>query len=217
MSAEQQPVVGAVDPFVAAELPGLELWELESEGGDGPTAPEVRRRLRDLAGRWSGAKAIALRGQPVPQAYRVLLRQLGVDPDTTRSPIEDAILGRLQHGGFRTQGRVADAMLLAVVETSVPVAVLDAEKVVGELELRAARAGEQLGEGPLADDLVPGRLVLADDRGPFAELFGPPLPERLPTRASTRVRLCAVRAPGVPVLHVEEALWIAADVLAIPR
>ena len=214
---EPQPTIAAVDPFVAAELPGLELWELECEGGDGRTAPEVRQRLRTLASRWNGARAIALRSQPVPQAYRVLLRQLGVDPDTTRSPIEQAIVGRLWHGGFETRGRVADAALLAVVETNVPVLILDAEGVSGELELRAARPDERLGDGPLASDLPLGRLVLSDDRGPFAVLFGEPLADRLPTAGTTRVRLCAIRAPGVPVVHVEEALWIAADVLSIPR
>lgn len=217
MTVDPEPVLAAVDPVVAAELPGLELWELRCEGGDGRTAREVRGRLRDLAGRWSGARAIALRSQPVPHAYRVLLRQLGVDPDETRSPIEQAVLDRLWHGGFKTAGRVADAELLAVVETGVPVLVLDADLVAGELELRTARPGERLGEGELASDLPLGRVVLCDDRGPLAPLFGAAVPDRRATAETVRCRLAATRAPGVPIVHVEEALWTAADAVAIPR
>lgn len=217
MAADPEPVAVAVDPFVAAELPGLELWELTCDGGDGRSAPEVRRRLREMAGRWTGAQAIQLRSRPVPQAYRVLLRQLGVDPDEHRSPIEQAILTRLEHGGFPSRGRVADAWLLAVVETGVPVVILDADRVAGELELRAARDGERLGDGPLASDLPLGRLVLADDRGPLAVLFGEPAPDRVATKETTRCRVLAVRAPDVPWVHVEEALWTAAEALAIPR
>lgn len=213
MSPEAEPARGAVDGDVAAELPGLEPWTLVCAGSDGRTPPEIRGRLRDLSSRWSGARAVALRTQPVPHAYRVLFRHLGQDPDETRTPIEQVVMDRLRHGGLQSHGRIADAELLAVLETGVPVVAFDADLVQGEIALRPAADGERLGEGELAGDLSPGRLVLADERGPLAVLFGRAAANRLPTRATTRVHLCAVRAPGVPELHVEEALWTAAEVL----
>ncbi|HYF26159.1 MAG TPA: hypothetical protein VD931_10515 [Baekduia sp.] len=214
---EPEPARAPVDPDVAAELPGLELWTLEAEGGDGRAAKEIRRRLRDLSSRWTGARAVALRSQAVTGAYLVAFRQLGLDPDETRTPAEEAVAERLQHGGFPSRGRIADAVLLAVAETGVAVWAVDAARVSGELELRPARDGERLGEGPLAPDLPRGRLVVADAAGPLAVVFGPPAPDRAPGKATTRCLLFAVRVAGVPELHVEEALWIAADALVPGR
>lgn len=212
-ATEPQAVRADVDPEVRTELPGLELWTLRLPGGDGRTPRGVRTRLELLAGRVNGAEAIALRARPVPQAYRVLFRQLGVDPDTDRPPGEQAIVDRLMHGGYRTRGCVDDGILLAVVETGVPVWMLDADLVQGDLTVRPARDDERLGTGEYANDIPAGRLVVSDSAGPVAVLFGDPLRERLPTRRSRSALLFAVRAPGVPVLHVEEALWTAAEAL----
>jgi hypothetical protein len=47
-----------------------------------------------------------------------------------------------------------------------------------------------------------------------AVLFGDVAPSRRPDRATTRLRLFAVAVPGVPALHVEEALFGCADALS---
>ena len=56
--------------------------------------------------------------------------------------------------------------------------------------------------------------MLADDAGPLAELFGELAPGAGPGRRTVRLRLVAVRIPGVPSIHVEEALWTCQESLA---
>ena len=52
----------------------------------------------------------------------------------------------------RSRGPLDDALLVALVETGVPVWALDAARLDGPLGLRGARAGERLGEGEYAAD-----------------------------------------------------------------
>jgi DNA/RNA-binding domain of Phe-tRNA-synthetase-like protein len=152
---------------------------------------------------------VALRGEPVPHAYRVFFRSVGLDPDVTRTPIEAAVLDRLMEGGFRSEGRIEDALLVALVETGVPVWALDDERLDGPLGIRTARDLERVGEGALAPGARPGGLVVADAERPVAELFGTPAPSHGAGRATTRMRLFTVLVPGVPAIYAEEALWIA--------
>ena len=44
----------------------------------------------------------------------------------------------------------------------------------------------------------------------MAVLFGRMSDHHLPGPATTRLRLVAVQVPGVPEVHVDEALWLAA-------
>ena len=207
------PSLGWIDPAIAEELPKLRLWELRVQARDRSSSPELRDRLRLLSDRFHGARAIAMRREPVPHAYRVLFRHIGIDPDDDRTPVEAAALARLKHGGFRSAGVLADALLLAVVETGVPVWALDDDRVEGGLGIRPAAPGERRGRGELAPDLAPGRLVVADDGGPVAELFGEIAPEHAPGPGTTAMRLFSVQAPGVPAVHVEEALWTCREAL----
>jgi DNA/RNA-binding domain of Phe-tRNA-synthetase-like protein len=198
-----------VDAAVEAKFPGLGLWGTTVAGGVGRTPREIRGRLERLADRIGGAEAVALRTRPVPQAYRVLFRQLGLDPDVVRTPLEALVFERLMHGGVRSHGMPADALALAVLETGVAVLALDADRVAGGLALRPAMDGERL-EGTA----VPaGRLVVADERRPCAVLFG--AVGCGPGRTTTAVLLVGVQAPGVPDAAVDEALWIAADAVSV--
>src|SRR5215218_10825083 len=192
--SDPELVAGPVDPRVAAEHPGLGLVSARVPFAPGPTPPEVRERLRRAADRWRGAQAVALRTRPVPWAYRVLFRHLGLDPDVTRTPLEALVLDRLMHGGFTVHGVPEDALALATLETGVPLWAFDAARV-GALRLETG-----------AD----GRLTLSDDAGPAAVLFAPPLPDRAPGRDTTALVLVAVQAPGVDDIYVEEAVWTAA-------
>jgi hypothetical protein len=117
------------------------------------------------------------------------------------------------HGGFRSRGRVEDALLVGALETGVPVWALDAARVEGPLGVRAARAGERLGLGAIAPDLATGRLVVADARRPVAVLLGPVADGAGPAPGTTRLRVFAVRVAGVPQIHVEEALWSSVEAL----
>jgi len=213
-----EPERGWVDAAIAEELPELVLWTLEA-GPPPPrrTAPELRARLGVLASRFRGADAVELRRRPVPHAYRVFFRQVGLDPDAQRTPVEAAALERLVQGGFVSRGALEDALLVALVETGVPVWALDDARLDGPLGLRGAAPGERLGEGEYAADLAPGRVVVADAGAPVAVLFGDIAPSRRPTRDSARLRLFAIAVPGVPALHVEEALFGCVEALSDAR
>jgi DNA/RNA-binding domain of Phe-tRNA-synthetase-like protein len=189
------------------------LWTVVA--GSAParrSPPEVRRRLGMLASRFRGGEAVELRRRPVPHAYRVFFRQIGLDPDDQHTPAEEAAMRRLIHGGFESRGALEDALLLAVVETGVPVWALDDATLDGPLGIRASRPGEQRPRADgFADDLPPGRLVLADAAGPVAVLFGEPDAKHAVTRRTERIRLFTLQVGGVPDVHVEEALWTAID------
>ncbi len=52
----------------------------------------MKERLRLLSDRFGGAQAIALRQKPIPWAYRVFFRHIGLDPDRTPTPVEEVAL-----------------------------------------------------------------------------------------------------------------------------
>lgn len=216
MSTDPTLEEGWVDHVVAAEFPELRLRWMEL---DGPpmgrkSPPELHERLRSLSSRFYGAQAITMRRDPVPHAYRVFFRAIGLDPDTTRTPIEEAALERLFDGHFRSRGHLLDALRIPLVETGVPLWALDATAVDGPLGVRTARADERLGTGPYAHDLEPGRLIVADAATPVAVLFGDVAPQARPTEAaSPRLRVFSVQVAGVPEIHVEEALWLCAEAM----
>jgi hypothetical protein len=197
VSAEPPVRTGWLAPQVAEELPGLGLAWCAFDAVPGPSGVGARERLRTLSDRFGGAQAIALRRQAIPHAYRVLFRHLGLDPDARRIPVEAAALERMRRGGFPVRNRVDDALLVATVETSVGVWALDAARLQGELGITSTGS----------------RLVVADAARPLAELFAEPRPEHGVTRATRRIALYAVLAPGVPAIAAEEALWTAWEMM----
>lgn len=196
--ATLRPADGFVDPEVAAEFPGLRLQWATVTARRAPSPPALVRRLRLAANRYRGASVVAMRTKPVPQAYRSFFRGIGLDPDVQRIPSEAAALQRLLHGEFRSQDVIADAALLALIETGVPVTALDADRV------EAGGPGIRLEDGTL---VVAGRAIV------HAPLFGSPYPEHAVGQATRRVALYTVGVEGVPEIHLEEALWIALDLL----
>ena len=139
--------------------------------------PDVRARLR----------ALADRVPRVPHAvdpYAMAMARLGVEGP---APAEAALRARLVRGGYRSRGLLADALLIAVVETGVGVWAVDA---VDELRIEE------------------GCVVGAGLRVP---LFASP-----PRPSSPRVTLFGVVVPGVAVGVVEEAVQIAAEIAAAP-
>lgn len=199
-------MTGWIAPELAAELPGLALATTEVAATTGPSPPELRARLRALSDAIAGPQVLALRTQQVPWAYRVLFRHIGLDPDVDRTPVEALAVERLLRGEFPSRNRIDDALTIAIMETGVPVYALDADRLNGPLGIRAARDGETLGPA--------GRLVIADEARPVAILFGELAPGHGVDRRTTCVALVAIQAPGVPALHVEEALWQATEALA---
>jgi DNA/RNA-binding domain of Phe-tRNA-synthetase-like protein len=197
---------------VAEELPGLRLLssEVQLAGGRAVTMrspPEIRSRLRELSNHYRGARAVSVRRAPVPGAYRAFFRQIGLDPDSVRTPLEAAVLERMLRGGFPSGGLLHDVRLIALVDTGVPVWALDAESAELPLGIRTSRADERLGRSSDASPLRAGQLVIADASSALAILFGALAAEHEPTAATRRLVLFAVQVAGVPTLYVEEALW----------
>jgi len=206
---------GRVAEALRAEFPQLGLLSLALPVRRLGRSPRgVRERLDYLAGRFYGADALVLRQRPVPHAYRVFFRHIGLDPDETRIPVEAAAVQRLLHGGYRSRGLLEDALTIALVETGVPLWALDAARVEGELELRLSGAGDRLGRAPRAPELPPGRIVVADAGGPLALLFGEPAAGHGVTRRTRELLLYTPRIAGVPAIHVDESLSTCVDVLS---
>src|SRR5687768_18388096 len=123
---------GWVEAELREEFPQIGLVHAPLATRPGPSPVEVKQRLRQLANRYTGGHVIHMRQDPVPWAYRVFARQVGIDPDSDRTPVEAIALERLRHGGFRSRNLVDDALTIAIAETGVPVIALDAHRVEGE-------------------------------------------------------------------------------------
>ena len=213
MSGPAEPEAGWIAPEIREEFPELRLWSLRVEARPAPAPAGLKQRLRSLSDRYHGARAIQLRTDPIPHSYRVFYRHIGLDPDADRIPLEAAVLERLVHGGFRSFGLVDDALVIALVETGVPVWAFDDDTVEGALGVRLTGEREDLGRSEAPPPLREGRLVVADERSPLAELFGDPAPGHGVTPETTAMRLYTVQPAGVPAIHVEEALWLCAECL----
>jgi DNA/RNA-binding domain of Phe-tRNA-synthetase-like protein len=214
-------VAGWSAPEVAAELPDLRLLSCEVEvarkgrlTGDSPR--DIEARLRALSSRIRGARAVAMRREPVPAAYRIFYLQIGMDPDVQRTPIEAAVLERMLRGGFPTAGLLEDVLTIALLDTGVAVWALSADTLDGPLGIRTSREGEPLGRAADATPLPHGRLVVADSSAALAVLFGDVAAHHYPRDRSRSLVLFAVQVAGVPGLYVEEALWSARTALEHP-
>lgn len=203
---------GWIAPELREELPGLALHLLSVERGSGRSTRALRRRLAMLADRIAGPQAIALRQRPIPAAYRVFFRHIGLDPDRHPPPVEELMLERLRLGGFPSRSLLDDALTIAIVESGVALLALDADRVEGEPGLRPATGGDALEGRP--GELPPGTLLIADERGPLAILFGALAAGRGVGPRTSRTLLVAIQVAGVPEIAVSEALWLAADALA---
>ena len=207
-------VAGLVEPKLREEFPGLRLVWTVVDARVRASSREVALRLRELSDRYRGASVVAMRTRPIPHAYRAFFRQVGVDPDAARIPTEAAAVARLVQGRFQPRDAVADGLLIALVETGVPVWALDAEAVDADsLGIRISVAGDRLGREALGAPLPEGQLVVADSLSVHATLFGEPVASQAPGPRTRRMVLFSVGVDGVPAIHVEEALWLAADVL----
>lgn len=212
MSVELDIERGAIEPELAGEFPQLALHLATVEARPTRSPRAVKDRLRILSDRYTGGKAVNLRQEPIPWAYRVFFRQIGIDPDDRRTPPEEAALERMRSGGFRSRNLIDDALTIAIVETGVAVLALDADRVVGPVGLRLSRERERLGGGDGRP--LPGRqIVLADSEKALGVLFGDLGEERGVSPSTTRMLLIAVQVKGVPEVSVEEALWMVSEAL----
>ncbi len=208
---EPAPQPGRVAPHLAAEFPGLGISWVEVDGRPGRSPQAVGRRLRDLSDRFYGAHAIHMRERPIPWAYRVFFRQIGLDPDRNRTPVEQLALDRLQDGGFVSRGLPRDAITIATIETGIALRPFDAEQLRGGLCIRDSAPGESLPGRP--GELSQGTLTIADERAPVGLLFGATGEGHEVGKGTRRIAIAAIQVHGVPQIAVDEALWMVAATL----
>jgi DNA/RNA-binding domain of Phe-tRNA-synthetase-like protein len=208
---EVAPEPGWIDAALAEEFPGLSIVATPMETATGRSPEALKERLRSLSDRIAGAQAIQLRQKPIPWAYRVFFRHIGLDPDTTRTPIEQLIFERMHDGSFKSRNRVDDALTIAMVEVGVALRAFDADRVDGRLGLRLSAEGEGF-EGRVSP-LPEGTIVVADEKRALGILFDRTAEGRGVRRGTDRVLLAAIGVRGVPDIALEEALWVAGSAL----
>jgi DNA/RNA-binding domain of Phe-tRNA-synthetase-like protein len=208
---EEATQAGRVASELREEFPGLSLRYRVVPRGSGRSPRELRARLKDLASRYSGAHAINLRHQPIPWAYRVFFRHIGLDPDEQPTPIEERMLDRMKRGGFPSQSVLDDALTIAIVESGVALRAFDADRLSGALGIRPSGPGDALEGRP--GELPDGTLVIADDERPIALLFGATGAGRGVRPRTKRTLLAGIGVKGVPDIAIEEAIWLAAGIL----
>ena len=215
---------GWIDSELAEDFPGLRLHLAQVDAPGARRSPRaVKQRLRVMSDRYTGGKAVNLRQEPIPWAYRVFFRQIGIDPDTRRTPPEEIALERMKWGGFRSRTPLDDALTIATVETGVALLALDAGPIEGPVGLRLSRPGERLGVIPGEEGAAGVRplsirqVVVADAVRSLAVLFGDMADGRGVDAGTARIALCAVQVGGVPQVSVEEALWLVSEVLEEAR
>lgn len=208
------PEDGWVGEDVAADFPSLGLLHLTVELAAPVASKALKGRLPDLERYFAGSVVTQLRTRPVTAAHRVFFRQVGLDPEVDRTPVERVVLERLAQGRFASRGFLADALTITALETEVPVGALDGRSVLGPLGVSLARAGEVLeDERGTRVPLAAESLVVADITRPLALAFGGEASPFAPAPDAEQVVLYGVVVPGVARATVAEALWVAAGLL----
>ncbi len=208
---EVAPEPGWVAPALEDEFPGLSIRSTNVERGSGRSPAALKEQLRELSNRFSGAQVIQMRQQPIPWAYRVFFRHIGLDPDASRTPIEQLGFDRMHDGAFKSRNRLDDALTIAIAESGVALRAFDADRVGGRVGIRASAPGERL-EGQ-STALPRETLVVADEQRPIEILFGETAAERGVSPKTERTLLTAIGVKGVPEIALEEALWVAASAM----
>lgn len=209
MSSQARVQRGTVGLDISDEFGALELLYVVVGRGDGRSPREVKTQLKELSDSFRVSHAPAQRQAPVPSAFRAFARQVGVDPGSAPLPIDLILIERLRAGRFRPLGLVNDAMVLASLETQVPLWALDGSELVGGIGVRPAEPGERIAGEPVAE----GRLVVADALAPRCALLAPVPEASAPTKKSQSTVVFCLRVPGVPRYLAQEAVLMCARLL----
>ena len=134
---------------------------------DGVTAVAREPRLDEPLRRAAAAMRSATESAEITAAVRTMYKRVGLDPTKTR-PSSEALLRRVRRGEELPRiNCLVDVVNWCSLESQLPFGLYDADQIHGAVELRLGREGEEYA-GIRKDTVhVAGRLVLADDRGPF--------------------------------------------------
>jgi DNA/RNA-binding domain of Phe-tRNA-synthetase-like protein len=204
---------------------GLALGLMEASGlRPGPLPPdfdvEADRILSRLVAQHAGGPVTAV---PGVTETRALFHGLGVDPTKTR-PSSEALLRRVLQGkGLPRVHPAVDVCNLCSLESQIPLGLYDRDLVGGGVEVRVGRAGEGYAGIRKQHVNLDGRLLLADDGGPF----GAPTSDsartalREDTAAVLVVLFCPVGRAGGHLGTALESIaarlsaWCGASVIAV--
>lgn len=203
----------------------LALGLLEAEGmvlGELPPAFEQERDqlTARLTARFAGKPAADI---PGVAETRALFHQLDMDPTKTR-PSSEALLRRVLQGkGLPKVNAAVDVCNLCSLEDQVPLGLYDRDLVHGSVRVRVGREGEGYPGIRKQRVNLPGRLLLADDDGPF----GAPTSDSLRTAVTAKSRnllvvlFCPIERAGsdltVALEHIADRLtrFCSASVAAV--
>jgi len=164
----------------------LALGLLEADGVTMDVVPPEFERERDalvakLAAQYAGRPAADI---PGVAESRALFHQLDIDPTKTR-PSSEALLRRVLQGkGLPRVNLAVDVCNLCSLEHQLPLGLYDRELVRGVVRVRVGREGEGYAGIRKQRVNLSGRLLLADDDGPF----GAPTSDSARTAVSARTK-----------------------------
>ena len=152
--------------------------------------PMLDAPLADAAARMR----LAVDTADITSAVRSMYKRAGLDP-TKHRPSSEALLRRVMKGDALPRvNSLVDVINWCSVESQLPFGLYDASRIVGPVVLRLGRTGESY-PGIRKDEVhVEGRLVLADDEGPFGNPSSDS--ERTKVTESTTRALVVVFAPA---------------------
>lgn len=164
--AAPSPIVPILSEDVRPALRlGLVRAEPVAVGEGGPAlAREMDAIALELGKEHAGRKPCEIRELGVA---RELYRSFGVDPTRTR-PSSEALLRRVLKGqGLPRISNAVDVCNLCSLSFLLPLGLYDAARLEGQVIVRLGAPGESY-EGIRKDEVhLGGRLVIADDAGPF--------------------------------------------------
>ncbi|HUR21810.1 MAG TPA: phenylalanine--tRNA ligase beta subunit-related protein [Vicinamibacterales bacterium] len=152
--------------------------------------PLLDAPLADAAAQLSASVETA----EITSSVRAMYKRVGLDP-TKHRPSSEALLRRVKRGEpLPRVNSLVDVINWCSVESQLPFGLYDATRIVGPVVLRLGQTGEAY-PGIRKDEVhVEGRLVLADDIGPFGNPSSDS--ERTRVTESTLLALVVVFAPA---------------------
>jgi DNA/RNA-binding domain of Phe-tRNA-synthetase-like protein len=157
-------------------------------------------RLDEPLARAAAAMRAAAESADITAAVRTMYKRVGIDPTKTR-PSSEALLRRVRKGDALPRiNSLVDVINWSSLESQLSFGLYDADRVQGDVTLRLGRDGEEY--AGIRKDVVhlAGRLVLADEAGPFGN----------PTSDSARTMVTTATTRALVVIFVPVAVAAAA-------
>jgi len=159
--------------------------------------------------RAAAAMRTATESADITAAVRAMYKRVGIDPTKTR-PSSEALLRRVRKGDALPRiNSLVDIINWSSLETQLSFGLYDADRLQGDVTLRLGGDGEEY--AGIRKDVVhlAGRLVLADEAGPFGN----------PTSDSARTMVTPATTRALVVIFVPAPVSAAAGdrALALTR